>query len=348
MIAIRFLAIPAAALFTIALGACSSQQSGSRDQVRAVGSSTVYPFAKAVAESLARSNATIKAPIIESTGTGAGMKLFCAGLGPQHPDIENASRRMKASEFEDCVKNGVKEIVEIQVGLDGVAFAEGDKGPGIALTPADVYKALAKTPFGKPNTAKNWKDVNPTLPDEPILVYGPPSTSGTRDAFKELILVKGCETDPAMKALKESDKDKHDSICGEVREDGAYVDAGENDNLIVQKIEANPKAIGIFGFSYLEENRDKLKGLTMSGVVPTYEKISDFSYPGARPLYIYVKKAHIKAIPGLQGFVTEWSKLWSKGGVLAKVGMVVAPDDVLAASAKAANALPVLDGAQLK
>ena len=307
-------------LATLGLSACGGQQSATRDQVRAVGSSTVYPFAKAVAESLAKSDATIKAPIIESTGTGAGMKLFCAGIGPQHPDIEDASRRMKKSEFDDCVKNGVKEIVEIQIGLDGVAFAEGSKGPGIALSPEDVYKALAKNPFGKPNAAKSWKDVNPALPDEPILVYGPPSTSGTRDAFKELILMRGCDSDPAMKALKESDSKKHDAICGEVREDGAYVDAGENDNLIVQKIEANPKAIGVFGFSY----------------------------PGARPLYIYVKKAHLKAIPGLQAYVNEWAKLWSKGGVLAKAGMVIAPDDVLAASAKAASELPVLDGAQLK
>jgi phosphate transport system substrate-binding protein len=330
------------------LAACGGQQSTTRDQVRAVGSSTVYPFAKAVAESLAKADATIKAPIIESTGTGAGMKLFCAGVGPQHPDLEDASRRMKKSEFDECVKNGVKEIVEIQVGLDGVAFAEGSGGPGIALTPEDVYKALAKTPYGKPNTAVTWKDVNPALPAERILVYGPPSTSGTRDAFKELILMKGCESDPAMKALKDADKDKHNAVCGEVREDGAYVDAGENDNLIVQKIEANPKAIGIFGFSYLEENRDRLKGLTMSGISPSYETISDFTYPGARPLYIYVKKAHIKAIPGLQAYVTEWSKLWTKGGVLAKAGMVVAPDDVLAASAKAASELPVLDGAQLK
>ena len=344
----RFTAGSMLVLASLGLAACGSQQGASRDQVRAVGSSTVYPFAKAAAESLARSDASIKAPIIESTGTGAGMKLFCAGIGPQHPDIEDASRRMKKSEFDDCVKNGVKEIVEIQVGLDGVAFAEGNGGPGIALTPADVYKALAKNPFGKPNTAVTWKDVNPALPAEKILVYGPPSTSGTRDALKELILTKGCESDPAMKALKDSDKKKHEAICGEVREDGAYVDAGENDNLIVQKIEANPKAIGVFGYSYLEENQDKLKGLTMSGISPTYETITDFSYPGARPLYIYVKKAHIKAIPGLQAYVTEWSKLWNKGGVLAKAGMVVAPDDVLAASAKAVIELPVLDGAQLK
>ena len=348
MIANRVVAGSVLLAVTLGLSACGGQQNATRDQVRAVGSSTVYPFAKAVAESLAKSDATIKAPIIESTGTGAGMKLFCAGIGPQHPDIEDASRRMKKSEFDDCVKNGVKDIVEIQVGLDGVAFAEGSQGPGVALTPEDVYKALAKTPFGKPNTAKSWKAVNPALPDEPILVYGPPSTSGTRDALKELILTRGCESDPAMKALKDSDKSKHDAICGEVREDGAYVDAGENDNLIVQKIEANPKAIGIFGFSYLEENRDRLKGLTMSGVQPTYETITDFSYPGARPLYIYVKKAHLKAIPGLQAYVNEWAKLWSKGGVLAKAGMVIAPDDVLAASAKAASELPVLDGAQLK
>ena len=348
MTANRLIAGSVLALATLGLAACGGQQGASRDQVRAVGSSTVYPFAKAVAESLARTDATIKAPIIESTGTGAGMKLFCAGVGPQHPDMENASRRMKKSEFDDCVKNGVKDIVEIQVGLDGVAFAEGNGGPGIALTPVDVYKALAKNPFGKPNTAKTWKDVNPALPAEAILVYGPPSTSGTRDALKELILTKGCESDPAMKALKESDKKQHDAICGDLREDGAYVDAGENDNLIVQKIEANPKAIGVFGFSYLEENRDKLKGLTMGGINPTYDTISDFTYPGARPLYIYVKKAHLKAIPGLQAYVNEWAKLWSKGGVLAKAGMVVAPDDVLAASAKAASELPVLDGSQLK
>ncbi|MCY1671494.1 substrate-binding domain-containing protein [Novosphingobium sp. SL115] len=345
---IRTIALSAAALSALALAGCGSQEAATRDQVRAVGSSTVYPFAKAVAESLAKSDPSLKSPIIESTGTGAGMKLFCGGVGAQFPDIENASRRMKKSEFEDCQKNGVKDIVEVQVGLDGVAFAEATSGIGIALTPEDVYKALAKNPYGKPQTAKTWKDVNPSLPAESILVYGPPSTSGTRDALKELILVKGCSENAEMKALKDADKDKFEKVCGEVRDDGAYVDAGENDNLIVQKIEANPKAIGIFGFSYLEENASRIKGLTMSGVQPTYDTISDFSYPGARPLYIYVKKAHLKAIPGLQAFVTEWSKLWGKGGSLAKLGMVIAPDDVLAASAKTVNDLPVLDGSQLK
>ena len=340
-----FLSITVAAL---TLAGCGGSEGGSREQIRAVGSSTVYPFAKAVSSELAKANPAIKSPIIESTGTGAGMKLFCAGVGVQHPDIENASRRMKKSEYEDCAKNGVDKIVEIQVGLDGIAFAEANGGIGFALTQADVYKALAANPFGKPNTAKTWKDVNPAFPAEAILVYGPPSTSGTRDALKELILMKGCDTNPEMKALKDSDKDKHDTICGEVRSDGAYVDSGENDNLIVQKLEANPKAIGVFGFSYLEENADKLKGLTMNGVVPTYASIADFSYPGARPLYIYVKAAHFDAIKGLKEFVAEWAKSWSKGGLLAKQGMVVSPDDVQAKNAKIATEMTLLDASTLK
>ncbi|WP_296678119.1 substrate-binding domain-containing protein [Novosphingobium sp.] len=330
------------------LAACGGAQSSSRDQIRAVGSSTVYPFAKAVADSLAKSNAAIKSPIIESTGTGAGMKLFCAGVGVAFPDIENASRRMKKSEYEDCAKNGVEKIAEVQVGLDGVAFAESKGGLGIKLTPEDVYKALAANPYGKANTTKTWKDVNPAYPAEPILVYGPPSTSGTRDALKELILTKGCDANAEMKALKDSDKDKHDKVCTEVRNDGAYVDSGENDNLIVQKLEANPKAIGIFGFSYLEENADKLMGLTMNGITPTYASISDFSYPGARPLYIYVKVAHLDAIKGLKEFVAEWAKSWGKDGLLAKQGMVVAPDAVLAKSATTASDFTLLDPAELK
>lgn len=342
--------VPTFAILTsaLALAACGGAGSGtdSRDFVRIVGSSTVYPFATAVAEQVSKSG--IKSPVIESTGTGAGMKLFCAGVGNAHPDIVNASRRMKASEYEDCAKNGVKDVVEIQVGLDGIAFAEASGGPNMKLTPADVYKALAATPFGKPNTAKTWKDVNPSLPAEPISVYGPPSTSGTRDALAELILTKGCDTDPAMKALKDSDKDKHKDICTKVREDGAYVDAGENDNLIVQKIAANPKAIGIFGFSFLEENADKLKGIPMDGVLPTYQTVSDFSYPGARPLYIYLKAAHVKAIKGIKEFALEFSNAWGPDGYLKKKGMVVAPDDVRAANAEIAKTLTPLDPSKLK
>ena len=330
------------------LSACGGGQGGSRDQIRAVGSSTVYPFAKAVSDSLAKANAAIKSPIIESTGTGAGMKLFCAGVGVQFPDVANASRRIKKSEFDDCAKHGVDKIVEVQVGLDGVAFAEAKGGLGLKLTQADVYKALAANPYGKPNTAKTWHDVNPAFPAEAILVYGPPSTSGTRDALKELILMKGCDADAAMKALKDSNKDQHDKVCGEVRSDGAFVDSGENDNLIVQKLEANPKAVGIFGYSYLEENADKLVGLTMSGIAPNYATISDFTYPGARPLFIYVKAAHLDAIKGLREFVAEWAKSWGKDGLLAKQGMVVAPDAVLAKSAATATSMTLLDPSELK
>jgi phosphate transport system substrate-binding protein len=338
-----------AAVSALALSACGGSggsSAGSRDFVRAVGSSTVYPFATAVAEQVGKAGG--KSPVVESTGTGAGMKLFCAGVGASHPDIENASRRMKASEFADCRKNGVNEIVEIQVGLDGIAFGEAKSGPGMALTPEDVYKAIAANPFGKPNTAKLWSDVNPELPAMPILVYGPPTTSGTRDALAELILTAGCNTDAATKALAESDEDQHKKICTEVRSDGAYVDSGENDNLIVQKISQNPKAVGVFGFSFLEENMDKLKGIPMSGIEPTYASITDFSYPGARPMYIYVKKAHHNAIKGLSDYVAEWAKAWGPDGYLKTKGMIIAPEDVRARSAEIAANMTVMDGSALK
>jgi phosphate transport system substrate-binding protein len=344
----RFKSLSFVLLGSVALAACGGGASSSRDQMRAVGSSTVYPFAKAVSESLAKTNPGIKAAIIESTGTGAGMKLFCSGVGVAHPDVVNASRRMKASEYEECAKAGVKDIIEIQVGLDGIAFAEAQNGPDMKLTPADVYKALAANPFGKPQTAKLWSDVNPSLPKIPIAVYGPPSTSGTRDGLAELILTKGCDTDPAMKALKDSNKDEHKKICTGVRDDGAYIDQGENDNLIVQKLAANPQAIGVFGFSFLEENMDKLKGVPMNDVAPTYQTISDFSYPGARPLYIYIKQAHLASIKGLKDFAIEFSKSWGPDGNLKKLGMVISPDDVRAKNAAIAESMTLLDPTTLK
>ena len=326
------------------LSACGGAQSNSREQIRAVGSSTVYPFAKVVADSLAKSNSAFKSPIIESTGTGAGMKLFCAGVGVQHPDIANASRRMKKSEFEDCAKNGVDKIVEVQVGLDGIAFAEAKGGLALKLTQEDVYKALAANPYGKPNTAKTWKDVNPSLPAEPILVYGPPSTSGTRDALKELVLMKGCDANPEMKALKDSDKDKHEQICTEVRNDGAYVDAGENDNLIVQKLEANPNSLGIFGYSFLDQNSDKIQGATVDGGEPTFENIASGRYAVSRPLFIYVKKAHVGVIPGISEYLAEYTsdRAMGEDGYLADKGLIPAPEAERAATAADAKALKVL------
>ena len=338
----------AAVIVSLALAACDSAgDAGSRNQIRAVGSSTVYPFATAVAEQFVNKNPKFKSPIIESTGTGAGFKLFCAGVGAAHPDIENASRRIKKSEYEMCRKNGVSKVVEIQIGLDGIAFAESIKGLRLPLSANDVYKALAAKPFGQPQTAKTWKDVNPALPAEPIKVYGPPSTSGTRDALAELILTRGCDVMPEMRDLAESKPDEHKKVCTTIREDGAYVDAGENDNLIVQKIEADPKAIGIFGFSFMEENRDRLIANTLNGVAPTYATISDFTYPGARPLYIYVKSAHVNAIAGLKEYIAEFAAGWGADGYLKRRGMVLAPSQVLAQSAVAVKNLTPLDASTL-
>ncbi|RVQ69247.1 phosphate ABC transporter substrate-binding protein [Croceicoccus ponticola] len=338
-----------AALTSAALAGCGGQQSTSRDQIKAVGSSTVYPFAKAAAEEFSRAFANqYKSPIVESTGTGGGMKLFCAGVGTQHPDIANASRRMKASEFETCQQNGVTEIVEIEVGKDGIAIAESKEGPTFGLTVKQVYEALAKEPYGKPNTAKNWSDIDPSLPNEPILVYGPPSTSGTRDALAELILTEGCKTDAATKALKETDEDRYEQICTEVRTDGAYVEQGENDNLIVQKLASNPAAIGVFGYSFLEENADKLRGLAVNGVEPTYDNITSNAYPGARSLYIYVKKQHLDAIPGLREYISTWVENWGKGGLFASKGMITSTDAVQAANSAAVKNMTVLDASVLK
>jgi len=321
-----------------------------RAQIRAVGSSTVYPFATAVAERLGRANAGMQPPVIESTGTGAGMKLFCAGVGEKFPDVENASRRIKASEVKLCASNGVAQITEIQVGIDGIALAESKSGPLQAVTQRDIYLALAKTPFGKPNKTKTWKDVNPKLPAVAIKVYGPPPTSGTRDALGELLMTPPCEANSSMAALKKTDEAKFKAICTGVREDGAYVEAGENDNLIVQKIEANPGTIGIFGYSYLEENAGKVKGLAINGVEPTYQTISAFKYPGARPLYIYVKNAHVRAIPAIKAFVAEFSKetTWGPNGYLVRRGMIAAPDAVRAKNAQIARSFTPLNPAEIK
>ena len=343
---IRNLATAATAVLALTI----STQAEARTQMRAVGSSTVYPFAKAVAERVARANPRLGTPIIESTGTGAGMKLFCAGVGERFPDVENASRRMKASEAKLCAANGVTQVTEIQVGIDGISFATAKQSPLSGVTQRDIYLAIAKTPFGKPNRAKTWHDVNAKLPALPIRVYGPPTTSGTRDALGELIMTPPCEANPGMAALKKSDEAKFKAICTGVREDGAYVEAGENDNLIVQKLEGNPGTVGIFGYSYLEENAGRLKGLTINGVAPTYETISTFKYPGARPLYIYIKNAHVGAIPAIRAYAAEFTKesAFGPSGYLRQGGLIAAPNPVRARSQVAARSLSPLNLASLK
>jgi phosphate transport system substrate-binding protein len=321
-----------------------------RRNIRIVGSSTVYPFSKAVAERFSRTNPGVPAPIVESTGTGGGMKLFCGGVGAGHPDIANASRRIKASEFKACAANGVSLITEIAVGLDGVAVATGESSAQMALTTREIYMAVAKAPWGKPNPYKTWKDINARLPAAPIRVYGPPSTSGTRDSLVELLMKPGCDTNAAMPALKKSDEAKYNQICGGVREDGAFVPSGENDNLIVQKLAGNPGTVGIMGFSYVEENPGKLNPVAINGVKPTFATIASFQYPGARPLYIYVKNAHLKAIPGIRAYLAEFARegTWGPSGYLRQLGMISLPDPVRARNVRFATSLTPMTGAGLK
>ena len=342
------------AVSVLALSACQDQAStggaagGSRQEIRIVGSSTVFPFAKAASEAFAKGDASRKSPVLESTGTGGGMDQFCKGVGASTPDITNASRRMKKSEFDNCQKNGVKDIIEVEVGIDGLALAQSNKGQKFALSTIDVYKALAANPFGKPQTAKLWSDVNPALPKLPISVFGPPTTSGTRDSFHELIMEAGCKTDAAMKALKDTDKNKYEATCFGIRTDGAFKEQGENDNLIVQKLDANPNMVGVFGFSYMEENASKVHGITMDGVAPTIATISDGSYPGARKMFIYVKKAHIDKIPGIKEFLTEFLKGGVVGGYLTKVGMIASTDANHKKANDTVSSLAAMDGADLK
>lgn len=326
-----------AGLVVAIAGTLASAQAG-RDTVSVVGSSTVYPFTTTVAEQLGRQG-RFKTPKVESTGTGGGIKLFCNGVGAQHPDVANASRRMNANEFETCKRNGVTDIIELKIGFDGLTLSENKRGPSFALTRREVYLALAKqipdpanptTLIANPH--KTWKDVDARLPAIRIEVLGPPPTSGTRDSFHELYFEPGCRSFAWLNQLRGIDLKRFQRVCFTVREDGAFVEAGENDNLIVQKLEANPNAIGIFGYSFLEENQDKLRGLKIEGVAPDFETISSGKYPAARPLFVYFKKAHIGVIPGLPEFMNEYvsDKAIGDEGYLSERGLVPLPKAELA------------------
>jgi phosphate transport system substrate-binding protein len=304
-----------------------------RDQVKIVGSSTVYPFATVVAERFGKTSG-FKTPVIESTGSGGGLKLFCAGMGTKHPDITNASRRIKSKEVKKCAKNGITDITEIKVGYDGIAMANSKKGPDFVLTLKDLYLALAKEvpadPEGKtvkPNPYKKWSEINPALPDLPILVIGPPPTSGTRDAFNELAIERGCKKFPGRKALKKENKKLYKAQCRGIREDGPYVEAGENDNLIIEKLIANPDSLGVFGYSFLDQNRDKVKASPVDGVMPEFKKISSGEYPVSRSLWFYVKNAHADVIPGIKEYVREFAseKAIGEDGYLIPKGLIPLP-----------------------
>lgn len=329
---------------TLLAATTSTTYAAGRDYIDIVGSSTVYPFATVVAETYGKKTGN-KTPKIESTGSGGGMKLFCAGAGIDTPDITNASRRIKMSEFKKCQSNGVKNITEVQIGFDGIAIANSKSAPDFKITLKDLFLGLAKKVPGKnpgeliDNPYKTWKEIDSNLPNEKIEVLGPPPTSGTRDAFAELALEGGCKKFDWIKQLKADSKkakkagdkakakelkNKYKSICHTIREDGAYVEAGENDNLIVDKLVKNPDALGVFGFSFLDQNSDKVKGAIVDGVPLTFETIADGSYPVSRPLYFYVKNAHVGKVPGIKEYVTEFTSedAWGDDGYLTDKGLI--------------------------
>jgi phosphate transport system substrate-binding protein len=315
-------------LLAASLLALAASPSFARDQIRIVGSSTVYPFSTVVAEAFAKSTG-MKTPIVESTGTGGGVKLFCAGVGEDTPDFVNASRKMKKAEMEICQKNGVNEIVEFKVGYDGLTIAMAKSAADVNLTRKQIFLAMAKQVPDKDgkmidNPYKMWSDIDPSLPAKKIEVLGPPPTSGTRDSFAELYLKKGAEEFPNLVELAAKDVAAFDAIWKTVRTDGAYVEAGENDNLIIQKIEANPDAFGVFGYSFLEENKNKLKAASIEGDQPTYESISLGNYKGSRLLYFYMKKDHLGLVPGMIEYVTEFTSKEAIGedGYLLNKGLV--------------------------
>jgi len=325
------LAIAAAAALALTASVALTNAAEARDQIRIVGSSTVFPFATAVAEEFGKTTGN-KTPVVESTGSGGGLKLFCAGVGVAHPDVTNASRRIKSSEVERCAENGVTGITEVMIGYDGIVLANSKASDPFSITLQQLFLALAKdVPQDGamvPNANQSWSDIDASLPAEKIEVLGPPPTSGTRDAFVELAMEGGCKTFPDIKALKKQDKAQYKTICHSIREDGAFVEAGENDNLIVQKLKANPSALGIFGYSFLEQNRDKVQGSLINGVEPDFDTIADGSYPVSRSMYFYVKKAHVGVIPGIEEYIATFTDedAWGPYGYLADKGLIPLPD----------------------
>lgn len=296
------------------VGLCFATPAFARDQVKIVGSSTVYPFAAVVAERVGRAG-KMKTPVVESTGTGGGMKQFCQGVGEAYPDITNASRKIKASELNDCIANGVSEVIEITVGNDGIVFANRVASKKLNFTREQLWKAMA----ARGPKPQKWNEIDPSLPDAQITIFTPPPTSGTRDAWNELVMEKGCDPE-----VKQTDK----AACALMREDGPVVEAGENDALLVQKLQANGEAFAIFGFSYLDNNADRIQSATIEGKEPGLSSIQSYDYPLARPLFFYVKKAHIGVVPGIKEYLEEFTSqaAMSDDGYLSDVGLVPLDD----------------------
>ncbi|PSF05136.1 phosphate ABC transporter substrate-binding protein [Marinobacter fuscus] len=326
-----------------------------RDTVNIVGSSTVYPFATVVAERFGR-NTDFRTPKLESTGSGGGLKLFCAGIGTQHPDITNASRRMKKSEFDMCQSNGVKDITEVKIGSDGIVIANSKEADPMDLSLKQVFLALAKEvpdPNGGetlvPNPYQKWSDIDASLPAVEISVMGPPPTSGTRDAFVEIAMEGGCKQYDWIAAIKKQDKGRYKSICHSMREDGLFVEAGENDNLIVQRLAQDKDTLGIFGYSFLMENSSRIQATTINGVTPTPDTIADEDYPVARSLYFYIKNAHVGVVPGVQEYAEEFTSegAWGDNGYLVDVGLIPNPRSTRMDVARKVRSLESMTGNEL-
>lgn len=338
-------------LVAAAVTAAFVSSAAERNTINIVGSSTVFPFATVVAETFGKGS-KFKTPKIESTGSGGGMKLFCAGMGVDTPDITNASRRMKVKEFKKCHKNGVTDITEVLIGFDGIAIANSKSAPQFELTRKQLFLALAKkvpaidgSKVLVANPYQKWSDVDASLPNMKIEVLGPPPSSGTRDAFAELVLEGGCKKYDWIKAIKKADKKKYKGICHTIREDGAYIEAGENDNLIVQKLEANPNALGVFGYSFLEQNTDKVQGSKVEGLEPTFETIASGEYKVSRPLYFYIKNAHVGKIPGIK----EYAELFVSEDAVGDTGFLLDKGLIpLAADERDATRKAVSEGAKLE
>jgi phosphate transport system substrate-binding protein len=342
-------AVLLALVATLGLSGCGdSPQDAAAKAISAVGSSTVYPFAKKVAEDFVAANEGIAAPKIDSTGTADGIAAFCTGVGANTPDIVNASRRMTRAEFAECAANGVSEIIEIEVGLDGIVFASAtDRGIDIKLTRDNVYRAIAQKPFGREQTTKTWADVDPALPATPILVYGPPESSGTREALLNLVVEPGCRQNSAMASFEKSDPERFQRACHALRSDSAFSAQGEQDDLIVRRVASNPEAIAIVGYSYLAKNASAVKPLALDGVLPSPATIADGSYETSRPLYIYVKKANLPVTPGLDKYLAQWAQSWGADGPLAKIGLVPLAADRQARAAAAIKDQTVLTATAL-
>lgn len=339
------------------IGYTGVAQAQTRDQIKIVGSSTVFPFSTAVAEEFGRSS-RFRTPIVEATGSGGGFKLFCAGVGLLHPDITNASRKILKSELDMCVKNGVSTITEIKIGYDGIVIANVKGAHHYQLTLREIYMALAKE---IPNTETNsgfinnpyqrWNEINPNLPNIPIKVMGPPPTSGTRDALNVMALEAGCRSFPQNRKLEQNDQQLFRRKCRSIREDGAFIEEGENDNLIVQKLLADKNALGIFGYSFLDQNNDIMQGAMIATngqdyKKPTFENITSGAYPVSRSLFFYVKNIHVSVVPGIHEFINAFTSdmAWGEEGYLSDRGLIPLQDDErikVAQTAKDLVALPI-------